>query len=374
MEITAPELAHGNIMYRNVMKMKKTLIYLAAAASLLASCSNDIDYTEPNNFTDEIAFSVGNVYTLSSGHASTRASEHSHIDWDAAVHANTLGVFDASQAVFDNQKVTWDGEKWDYTPKKYWTGEALAFLGYMVEEDVLPSASLSKDGNSYTLSFPAAISKPILTSADNTPLISHAPVDRSSSQKLAVPFEMDQTLTGYCLQFQLGEKMGRIRDFVIKSVKIYGDDLPTGGTISRTYTLNGSTWTAEDVTWKDVTTSNVASVSAISIPISLESITVNTHTEWVKWGGTSITDGAFFAIPSADFNPTIEVTYDVYSDASTMTRKDVKSKIILNTTNFQNLASGTTGEIHPIRIKIVPDYLYVLSDDDHATGVLVVGE
>ena len=358
--------------------MKKTLIYLAAL--VLASCSNDIDYSEPDNFTDEIAFSVGNVYTLSSGHASTRASEHSHISWNAAVHANTLGVYDTGKAVFDNQKVTWDGEKWDYTPKKYWTGKALAFLGYMVEEDVLPSASISKDGNSYTLSFPASISKPILTSVDNTPLICHAPVDRSSSQKLAVPFEMDQTLTGYCLQFQLGEKMDNVRNFVIKSVKIYGDDLPTGGTISRTYTLNGSTWTAEDVTWKDVTSSNVASVSAISIPISLEYITVNTHKEWVKWGGTSITDGAFFAIPSADFTPTIEVTYDVVAnddhngDKTIITRKGVKSKIILNTTNFSNLTTGTTGEIHPIRIKIVPDYLYVLSDDDHATGVLVVGK
>lgn len=368
-------LALGNIMYRNVMKMKKTLIYLAAL--VLASCSNDIDYTDPDNFTDEIAFSVGNVYTLSSGHASTRASEHSHIDWDAAVHANTLGVFDASKAVFDNQKVTWNGEKWDYTPKKYWTGEALAFLGYMVEEDVLPSASLSKDGNSYTLSFPAAISKPILTSADNTPLISHAPVDRSSSQKLAVPFEMDQTLTGYSIQFQLGEKMDALRYFVIKSIKVSGTNLPKAGTVKRTYTFTNDAWTAGTVVWTSVTTSNVTEADAVSIPISSETkqVTVNTHTDWVKWGDKDkVTDGAFYAIPSADFNPTIEVTYDVYSDASTMTRKDVKSTIILNATNFSNLAAATTGEIHPIRIKIVPDYLYVLSDDDHATGVLVVGK
>lgn len=361
-------LAHGNIMYRNVMKMKKTLIYLAAL--VLASCSNDIDYTEPDNFTDEIAFSVGNVYTLSSGHATTRASEHSHISWNAAVHANTLGVFDASQAVFDNQKVTWDGEKWDYTPKKYWTGEALAFLGYMVEEDVLPSASISKDGNSYTLSFPASISKPILTSADNTPLICHAPVDRSSSQKLAVPFEMDQTLTGYSIQFQLGEKMDRIRDFVIKSVKISGENLPVSGTVSRTYTFANDAWTAGAVTWKDVAKGNV------SEPLTLESDTITvTSQDWTDWGTQ-----AFFAIPHADFNPTIEVTYDVEAnddnntDGSTITRKDVKSIIILNKANFSNLATGTTGEIHPIQIKIVPDYLYVLSDDDHATGVLVVGE
>lgn len=366
--------------------MKKTLIYLAVSA-MLTACSSDIDFTEPDNMTDEITFSVGNIGMPSK--IASRAAEHTHKAWNADVHANTLGVFGFCNdgTIFDNQKVTYNstGSKWEYTPKKYWQEYAdktpFDFFGYMVEDAYLPSAAiLTSSGSSSTLSFPASLSSPILTSADNTPLICHTPLHRSASQKLALPFDMDQTLTGYCLQFQLGEKMDNVRNFVIKSVKIYGDDLPTGGTISRTYTLNGSTWTAEDVTWKDVTTSNVASVSAVSIPISSETkqVTVNTHTDWVKWGGTSITDGAFFAIPSADFTPTIEVTYDVVanddhnSDGSTITRKDVKSKIILNTTNFQNLASGTTGEIHPIRIKIVPDYLYVLSDDDHATGVLVV--
>ena len=343
---------------------------------MFTACSSDIDYTEPDNITDEITFTVGNIGMPSK--IASRA-EHEHIDWNPRVHANTLGVFGFCNdgTIFDNQKVTYNstGSRWEYSPTKYWKDYANKnsdFFGYMVEADELPSdASLTSSGNSYTLSFPASISNPILTSADNTPLICHAPQHRTT-EKFAIPFEMDQTLTGYCLQFQLGEKMDNIRDFVIKSVKIYGNNLPTGGTVSRTYTFDGSTWTAGNVTWTSVTKSNVASVSAISIPISLEYITVNTHTDWVKWGGSELTDGAFYAIPSESFTPTIEVTYDVYSDASTMTRKDVKSTIILNATNFSNLVAATTGEIHPIRIKIVPDYLYVLSDDDHATGVLVV--
>ena len=172
--------------------------------------------------------------------------------------------------------------------------------------------------------------------------------------------------------------------YFITNVKIYGDDLPFSGTVSRTYTFDGSDWTAGAVTWTDVTTCSVSADKAVSVPISLNpsQVTVNTHTDWVKWGDKDkVTDGAFYAIPSADFTPTIEVTYNVVTnddgngDGSTITRKDVKSTIILNATNFQNLAIGTTtGEIHPIRIKIVPDYLYVLSDDDHATGVLVVGK
>ncbi len=338
---------------------------------MFTACSSDIDYTEPDNITDEITFSVGNIGMPSK--IASRAGEHEHNPWDAEHHANTLGVFgfcEGGTEIFKNQQLTYNESKWEYTPSKYWKEYAdktsFDFFGYMVEADELPSATLTPSGSSYTLSFPASISNPILTSADNTPLICHAPQHRTT-EKFAIPFEMDQTLTGYCLQFQLGEKMDNIRDFVIKSVKIYGNNLPTGGTVSRAYTFDGSTWTAGAVTWS-------VTKSEATHTFTIESGPLTVGKDLVQWGD------AFFAIPSATFNPTIEVTYDVVAnddnngDNTTITRKDVKSTIILNTTNFKDLATGTTGEIHPIRIKIVPDYLYVLSDDDHATGVLVVGK
>lgn len=355
--------------------MKKTIIYLAAAA-MFTACSSDIDYTEPDNMTDEITFSVGSIGMPSK--IASRAG-HDHKAWNPDVHANTLGVFGFCEGstIFDNQKVTYNstGSRWEYSPTKYWKDYANKnsdFFGYMVEEDELPPATIETSETSgtskYTLSFPASISSPILTSADNTPLICHAP--KHTTEKFAIPFDMDQTLTGYCLQFQLGEKMDNIRDFVITNVKVYGNNLPVSGTVSRTYTFADGTWTAAPVKWENVTKGNVPE------PLSLESepITV-TSQDWTDWGTQT-----FFAIPHADFNPTIEVTYNVVAnddnngDNTTITRKDVKSKIILNATNFSNLVAATTGEIHPIRIKIVPDYLYVLSDDDHATGVLVVGE
>lgn len=349
--------------------MKKTIIYLAAAA-MFTACSSDIDFAEPDNMTDEITFSVGDIGTPSK--IASRAGEHNHTAWDADVHANTLGVFgfcEGGTNIFTNQKVAYNGSKWEYTPKKYWqeyiNKTSFDFFGYMVEDADLPSdAALTSSGSCYTLSFPASIETPILTSADNTPLICHAPLHRPF-QKLALPFEMDQTLTGYCLQFQLGEKMDHVRDFVITSVKIHGKNLPTGGTVSRTYTFDGSTWTAGDVKWS-------VTKSEATHTFTIESGPLTVRKDLVQWGD------AFFVIPSSNFSPTIEVTYDVVAnddhnaDGSTITRKDVKSTIILNKTNFSNLTTGTTGEINPIKIKIVPDYLYVLSDDDHATGVLVV--
>lgn len=370
------------------MKTKRIITYFFATV-LLASCSSDIEFTDPVNMTGAIQFSVGSVASPTSSDASmarTRA-DHTHIDWNPEIHASTLGVFGFadgydSKKIFDNQKIQYNTTTQTWTTQKYW-GEysdktSFDFFGYMMEADNLPSATLTKSGNAYTLSFSASIISPILTSPDKTPLICHSPTHCSKST--SVVFQMDQTLTGYSVWFKLGDNMDNVRDFTIKSVKIYGNNLPISGTVNRTYTLNDGTWTAGEVSWNVTGTQSVAETPAVSIPISLEpkQVTVNTHTDWVKWGGSGITDGAFFAIPSADFTPTIEVTYDVVAnddnngDGSIITRKDVKSTIILNSDNFKDLTAGTPGIIHPIKIKIVPKYLYVLSDDDQSTGFLVV--
>lgn len=374
--------------------MKKILIFLAAAG-LFTACSSDIELTKPDNFTEEIQFSVASIYSPTAANmakAVTRAGEHNHIAWDDDHHANTLGVFgygdeSTENVIFDNQKVTYADSKW--ATAKYWAEftqySSFDFFGYMLEDDDLvegklpDAATVTKDGSNFTLSFPATLTSPILTSGDNTPLICHAP-HRTTVPGFAIPFVMDQTLTGYDIQFQLGEKMSNLRYFVIKSVKIYGDDLPIGGTVSRTYTLTDGKWseTQAPVTWTGVTKFSVSAADAVAI--TSEAKTISSSTDWVKWG----TDGsnAFYAIPHADFTPTIEVTYDVYAkadlngDKTTITRKDVKSTIVLNENNFEALKSGTgtTGEIQHINIKIVPDYLYVLSDDDQAIGYLIVGK
>lgn len=386
-----------------------------AALAMFTACSNDIEYTEPNNKSDEIQFVVANIdMPTSEGMKASRADGHNHIAWNDAQHANTLGVFgfcdgNLSNVIFDNQKVTYSASKWVYKPAKYWPEFAAKyssfdFFGYMLEDDDLVESNLpdvatvTKDGSNFTLSFPATLSSPILTSGDNTPLICQAPY-HTTVVGMPIPFQMDQTLTGYDVQFKLGEKMSNLRYFVIKAVKIYGENLPVGGTVSRTYTLTDGNWstTQAPVTWAPVTKNTLSSADAVSIAsdwvindkddegyaknLAARTISAVNNTTWMKWGDDgddkTIDDGAFYAIPHADFQPTIEVTYDVYTDADangkggTLSRKDVKSTIVLNKTNFESLVLGTTGEIQHINIKIVPDYLYVLSDDDQITGFLI---
>lgn len=372
--------------------MKKALIFLAAMA-MLTACSNDID-SDLNKVSDEIQFSVGNINATSL--AASRTGEHNHIDWDDDIHANTLGVFgygdgNLSNVMFSNQKVTYADEEWSYDPPKYWPEftkySSFYFFGYMLENADpstadLPAATVTKDGNSYTLSFPATLTSPILTSGDNTPLICHAP-QYTTTVGNPIPFQMDQTLTGYDIQFQLGEKMDALRKFVIKSVRIYGENLPVGGTVTRTYTFSDGTWTSSPVTWTALTTATVSATvpdpaldpDPATVPVVLTAgpITVNTHTDWVKWGASGLGNGAFYAIPHASFVPTIEVTYDVYTDTDgngdgdTLDRANVTSTIVFENAKFgtHDPIDPTTGEIQHINIKIVPYYLYVLSDDDN---------
>lgn len=84
----------------------------------------------------------------------------------------------------------------------------------------------------------------------------------------------------------------------------------------------------------------------------------------------------FYTIPDAQFQPVIQVTYDVEltaQDGTTLvTRKDVTSSIALNKTNFSQLATGKTAMLNPIRILIQPRYLYVLADQDAYTGHLLI--
>lgn len=374
-----------------------------AAAALLTACGSDIEYAEPDNWGDRMQVYVSSVSNAASQdkapaaakavELARRAEDHAHSPWDSDRHAHTLGVYgyadgNPSSLIFDNQQMDYDPLRfnWQYSPAKYWqeysSAASFDFLGYMVEGDV-PEAQLTSAGSSMTLSFPASFDQPLLTNAYEAPLICHTPC-HTTLTGAPIPLQMDQTLTGYSIQFQLGDKMSALRYFVIKSVKVYGNAMPVSGTVSRTYTLTDGTWSAGSVTWSNVTTQNVDKASAIGIATDWASAasnaqkTVSSQSSWMQWGGTTIADGAFFTIPYDGFRPTIEVVYDVYTDADsdgqggTLSRKDVRSTIVLNATNFANLATGTIGEIHPVRIKIVPEYIYNLADDDMTTGFLVV--
>lgn len=383
------------------MKKSYNIYLLLILTALFTACQSDEDL--PVQYPDgynEIRFSINTANEISS-----RASS-GYRTWDSAKDPATMGIYGfyslnatnfSSCRIFDNISFSHsDGGSniWQVTndaDKKYWSDytsfSSFDFVGYMPHQ-ATNVAITNPSANNYTLSFSVADKAAVITDTRELPLISRVPVHTDVTGGTINDMEFDQTYTGFKLQFKLGEKMDGVRDFIIKSVKVKGaaSMFSTGGKISRTYSW-GSAWSANAITWSDKTAAS-ADVD-FSVPYVNSDVTGydNTYqtlllnsTSYLQWGAD------FYVIPSTAvaFTPTIEVVYDVTTnptEGSVVTRKDVTSTIVLNSTNFKDYKDGVDGKpvhqpgkVHPVQILIVPSYLYVLADADQHAGVIVVPE
>lgn len=391
--------------------MNKIYIYLLSIVALTA-CSSELHYDMPDNYSNNIRFTVGDV--VADTPASRATDDHKHTPYDKDIHADNLCVFGyhtditEKNAIFDNVFLTGVETNANviWKTNEYWENYSqytnFNFLAYMTEGAAIAGATVTSPAtNKYKLSVPCTLDAPVISTGYNSLLLCHAPLTKhTASFTDSLKFLMDQTLTGFSLWFKLGNKMDNIRDFKITKITLSGSYY-TSGKATKTYTLNTSTgaevqayvWTSEDVKWE-----NLGELQTIDYEVkgtnwpANYSLTINkSATEFIKWGSGAIdltpydgkepiSNGAFYAIPSSTFNPTITVTYDVIvdnddpttDDNPTITRKDVVSTIELSKTNFSNYTTGIPGYVHPIKIQIVPSYLYVLADDDQTNGILIV--
>lgn len=383
------------------MKKSNSIISsILLLAGLTACSSNDMPVQHSDQY-DNITF------TVETQKVATRANEY--VKYDSNIHPEQMGVFGYQAAslqsgqtmpqVFDNQKVTFDKTQstWEYGEPKKWeeypNARFFDFLAYMPYRentaDTKNQASITiqpdaaNKTETYTLSVPYnpttyATASPFVFDSKNAPIICALPEHREvkgedgnkKSFDHTIRFRFDQTLIGYKLLFKLDPKMGAIRQFHIKNVQITGK-IPTSGTITRNFTYDKNTqeWTAEGIEWTDTTLQTFTNDNPVIIPYK-ESTLVVTSTDYAQWGAT------FYTIPYKDFEPTIQVTYDVVMKAqdgkTIVTRNDVTSSIILNNRNFNSFNSSATATIYPIRILIQPRYLYVLTDQDAYTGHLLI--
>lgn len=352
--------------------MNKAFKYIIMSIPVLAftACQSEDDMESPSNDKGMIMFSVDAEQVTS------RAAD-GYEDYTTTNRPDNMGVwgYDSQNAeIFTNQKVTYSDSKWTYSPTKYWAEYASStsfdFFAYMPQTT---GASITNSGDSYTISFPVTIADGVTT--NETALICHTPYHTEISGQ-TIPFQMDQTLTGFRVEFKLGDKMDEIRDFTITGVKIMGDKnvFASRGTVSRTYTYSNG-WTAGDITWSNTTTHPSSDPEVI---VDGSNLVLN-KTEFKAW------ENNFYAIPVTGFTPTIQVTYDVTLNgttddsgnytAGTVTRTDVVSTIKLCKKNFSEYdesKAGSIGKITPIQIKIVPSYLYVLADEDLESGYIVI--
>ena len=382
------------------MKKRHNIQYLLALMFTLAlvGCSNDDFLTTQSDETKVVSFSIDTDVPEIVSKAAT-----GYRDWttDDPQSFGAYGMYNMDYAnigeLFNNQQVTWDAVngKWTYTPEKHWAQytsyNTFDFFGYMpYKAGATLTQGTGEDVNKFTLTVPVSLDKAVLSDDDvaDIPLICHLPVHKTKVGEV-INYQMDQVLTGFNLQFKMGEQMSELRDFVIKEVKVTGAamSLPNAGNVSRTYTYDASagTWSAGSVIWSSLTKQSTAvehtvpfvdhgggaandpydaTNGTLRIGYSFKDITS-------QWGSN------FYTIPSADFTPTISVTYDVtvYDEGGNFieTREDITSTIEFSSDYFGIAYSGgNIGKIHPIVVQIVPSYLYVLADADQRASWIIV--
>jgi len=393
------------------MKKRYNIQYLLALMFTLAlvGCSNDDFLTTQSDEAKVVSFSIGTDMPQVVSKA-----RDGYRDWKAGdpTSFGAYGIYNRNMTtkLFDNQEVTRSDSKWTYTPLKYWADytwcETFDFFGYMpkmADDTSVPPAArngvkLEKDGNEYTLSFPVTLDDAVTSDVATVPLICHAPVHKTKVGE-TINFEMDQVLTGFSLEFQLGTEMSDLRDFLIKEVKITGaaDVLPYKGLVSRTYTYDPSagTWTAGNVTWSNIEKKgsaidytvpyvNNGSAEKGTAVMYKDNDTYNSGNGTMRIGYTNrevTTKGKwgadFFAIPSKDFKPIISVKYDVQvkneDGTYTTTRENITNTIQFSESFFTNYTEGgAVGKLNKITVQIKPVYLYVLADADQRIGYLLV--
>jgi len=376
--------------------MKKLLnirfLFSLALILALAGCSNDDFLTTKSDETKVVSFSIGTGME----EITSKAAAEGYRDWKTGdpTSFGAYGIYNRNMTtkLFDNQEVTRSDSKWTYTPLKYWADytwcETFDFFGYMPykEEGVSFTQGTVADVNKYTLSFPVELSDGVIDNVADVPLICHEPVHKTVVGDV-INYQMDQVLTGFTLKFMLGEKMTQIRDFVIKEVKIKGaaNEMPYSGIVSRTYTYDPSkdSWTSGDVTWTGVTKKTEATTFAVpfvdhgngSATDAYDSTAKTLRLGYSFPNAISQWGNPFYAIPSADFHPDIEVTYDVTvqeEDKSyTTTRTNITSTIKF-TESYFNFAAGDVAKVNPIVVQIVPNYLYVLADADQRASWMII--
>lgn len=355
----------------SIRPLHKLALYFSQAMLFVAAagCSSDVAEVYPDG-SDEIRISMGKSFSLLAD------PESGYRLWNRTIDPTTMGVIATtnSESIFNNTKFNapaleseteWianDGKK------KYWldysSATSLDFFAYMPYNS---GATLTGDGSTKTLTLPNVPG--ILGNSDKPYLVISSPLHFSSAygNTSSLALKMDQLMTCLCFQFMLGDKMSTLRTFKITKVKV--SEIPVSAAVTQHYTFADGSWTKGSMTYN-----NVSSSKTYAEVTSTEGIIIGYNTE----DPSKFTEypGNFYMLPFdlTSVIPEIEVTYDVYDEDGYKTRSAV-STIQLNKTNFPNLSQMQSAHSIPIKIKIVPDKLHILSDADQSiAGYLVVGQ
>lgn len=341
--------------------LHQLVVHFALAGVLLAAagCTSDVAEVYPDG-SNEIRISMGKSFSSDPG---------DYRGWDKNIDPHTMGVIATtnSESIFSNAlfNAPEEGSVWTTAvDKKYWldysSATSLDFFAYMPH---IAGATLDGTGTSRTLTLPG------VPGISTLPYLAIAsPLHFSSAYGNTSPLQikMDQLMACIYFQFQLGEAMSNLRTFKITNVKV--SEIPASATVMQAYTFADGSWSKGDMAFDNISSGNTFAEIA--------------NTEGIKIGynnpsGFTEYPGNFYMLPFSfvSVTPKIEVTYDVYDQDGYKTRS-LTSTILLNEANFgATLGTLQTAHRTPVKIKIVPNKLHILSDADQSiAGYLVVGQ
>lgn len=362
-------------------------IMVCIVALLVVACGNyEGEEFDPSDRSMAVSFGRGQMgYDLG---ASTvlrvRQEEGEHTPGTEAddgyrwysheMHPTTMGMWAScnGEQIWDNLQHTYanNGDKWEYSKPlgwgndlKYtdWTeGASYEFCCYM------PYAAI---GVTYRNKILTIADQPLITDDAGQAqryYITHDLLQANGSGpgqdrqgNRICPSKMDLIYARYQLEFKLGTQMNQIRRFEITGIKVYDTAAKAQANFARNYSAK-----------RDVLTgvgSTASSLEKVSLTGTLR-INAQDNPTWLPYSSY------FYILKGHTLEHIrLDITYNVYDLAGTMTRKNVTSSLTLSIRqDGQGNFTTTTGHhtVNRIQIQIVPSYLYVLSENDDPTLII----
>lgn len=191
--------------------------------------------------------------------------------------------------------------------------------------------------------------------------------DDISNGKKTISLRMDHLMAKITPYFYINSEYNKLRDIHIKNVTFSLED-------ANTFEANVVYNTSYETSWLNNTTNQTQSVN--SQPVNLYSAPSNVKT-FLTTSSTGVQSyGQCYIVPSQNgqdiTNLKMTVTYDVYDKQQQLVRQDATAtnKVVIKVGGTAQ-TKLEAGKNYKLNIQIIPTYLYVLSDNDESS-VLVI--
>lgn len=371
-------------------------IVVCIVALLVVACGNyEGEEFDPSDRSMAVSFGRGQMgYDLGAStvlRVRREEVEHNKVEdgyckYSPDHHPTTMGMWAScnDEQIWDNLQHTYanNGDKWEYSKPLDW-GNDLKYTDWTEDARYefccyMPYAA---SGVTYSNNILTIANQPLITADAGQAqryYITHNLLQANGSGpgqdrqgNRICPSKMDLIYARYQLEFKLGTEMSKIRRFEITGIKVYDAAVKANADFSRNYSAK-----------KDVLT-EVGSTDSSSAKVSLTGtlrINAQDNSSWLPYCSDGTKDSAgstpsyFYILKGHTLEHIrLDITYNVYDLADTMTRKNVTSSLTLSIRNGETGNFSTTGHhaVNRIQIQIVPRYLYVLSENDDPNTLII---